>query len=142
MEPRHGHRDHGRGRFDYFLLDRDGGSAMGSECCRVAGLRQRRGAGDPGKRGGDMTAIVPVARTPIAIRLATAADYPFIDRLQDMHSKALGFMPKAQLEGKINAGHVLIAEEDVSADCADLRRLNTNALNLRESAQSADHSAL
>jgi hypothetical protein len=40
-------------------------------------------------------------------------DYPFIDRLQDMHSKALGFMPKAQLEGKIAAGHVLIAEDEV-----------------------------
>jgi hypothetical protein len=58
-----------------------------------------------------MSAIVPVARTPITIRLATMSDYAFIDRLALMHSKALGFMPKAQLEGKIAAGHVLIAEE-------------------------------
>jgi hypothetical protein len=58
-----------------------------------------------------MSAIVPIPRTPITIRPATIGDYPFIDRLQDMHSKALGFMPRAQLEGKIAAGNVLIAEE-------------------------------
>ncbi len=58
-------------------------------------------------------ALVPVARTPISIRLAALADYPFIDRLQDLHSKALGFMPRAQLEGKIKLGHVLIAEDEM-----------------------------
>jgi predicted N-acetyltransferase YhbS len=49
----------------------------------------------------------------MSIRPATAADYAFIDRLQDMHSKALGFMPRAQLQGKIAAGHVLVAEDEV-----------------------------
>ena len=29
-----------------------------------------------------------------------------------MHTKMLGFMPKAQLEGKISAGHILIAEDE------------------------------
>src|SRR5688572_17447669 len=53
-----------------------------------------------------------VARCPISIRAATLADYPFVDRLQDMHSKALGFMRKAALEGKIKLGHVLIAEDE------------------------------
>jgi Acetyltransferase (GNAT) family len=57
-------------------------------------------------------AIVPVSRVPITVRAATIGDYPFIDRLQDMHSKALGFMPKAQLEGKIARGEVLVAEDD------------------------------
>ena len=33
------------------------------------------------------------------VRAATG-DYPFIDRLQDMHTKALGFMRKAALEGR------------------------------------------
>ena len=51
----------------------------------------------------------------ISIRPATIADYGFIDRLQDMHTKMLGFMPKSQLEGKITAGHVLIAEDDKRA---------------------------
>jgi len=57
--------------------------------------------------------VVPVSRVPITIRSAVAGDYPFIDRLQDMHSKALGFMPKAQLEGKVKLGHVLIAEDEM-----------------------------
>lgn len=58
-----------------------------------------------------MSAMVPVARTPVTIRTAVAGDYAFVDRLQEMHSKALGFMPKAQLEGKIKLGEVLIAED-------------------------------
>src|SRR6266550_2884090 len=58
-------------------------------------------------------AIVPIPRLAITVRPAAAGDYPFIDRLQAMHSKALGFMPRAQLQGKIDAGNVLIAEESV-----------------------------
>src|SRR4029079_10247895 len=58
-----------------------------------------------------MSAIVPIPRCEVSIRAASANDYAFIDRLQDMHSKALGLMPKTQLEGKISAGHVLIAED-------------------------------
>jgi len=58
-----------------------------------------------------VSAIIPIPRCPISIRRAVAGDYAFIDRLQDMHSKALGFMRKAALEGKIAAGEVLIAEE-------------------------------
>jgi len=34
----------------------------------------------------------------------------FIDQLQKTASKAVGFMPAAQLAGKVNAGHVLVAE--------------------------------
>jgi hypothetical protein len=49
----------------------------------------------------------------MTVRPAVAADYPFIDRLQDMHSKALGFMRKAALEGKIALGEVLIAEDEM-----------------------------
>ena len=59
-----------------------------------------------------MNAIVPIPRCEVSIRLAVAGDYAFIDRLQSMHSKALGFMPKKQLEGKIALGHVLIAEDE------------------------------
>src|SRR5688500_9890072 len=54
------------------------------------------------------TEIVP--RCSITIRPGTAADIPFIDALQKKHSKMVGFMPRAELEGKIAAGHVLIAE--------------------------------
>jgi hypothetical protein len=38
------------------------------------------------------------------------ADLAFIDRLQKMHSKMVGWMPTGQLEGHIAKGHVLIAE--------------------------------
>jgi hypothetical protein len=56
-----------------------------------------------------MTQIIP--RSPISIRAAVASDVPFIDRLQKMHSKMVGWMPTKQIEGKIAAGNVLIAME-------------------------------
>ena len=59
-----------------------------------------------------MNPMIPIARVPITVRPAVAGDYSFIDRLQDMHSKALGFMPKAQLDGKIARGEVLVAEDE------------------------------
>src|SRR5678816_3531461 len=58
------------------------------------------------------TARAVVPRVPIIVRPAVAGDYAFIDRLQDMHSKALGFMRRAALEGKIKLGEVLIAEDE------------------------------
>jgi hypothetical protein len=54
---------------------------------------------------------LPAPATPIAIRPAHLGDLAFIDRLQKMHSKMVGWMPTKQLEGKIAAGHVLVAEE-------------------------------
>src|SRR6476646_9626716 len=57
-----------------------------------------------------MSAIVPVARFAVSIRPATMSDLPFIDRLQKMHSKQVGWMPTKQLEGKISANQVLIAQ--------------------------------
>jgi hypothetical protein len=59
-----------------------------------------------------MSATVPISRVPVSIRPAVAGDYSFIDRLQDMHSKALGFMRKAALEGKIKRGEILVAEDE------------------------------
>ena len=38
-------------------------------------------------------------------------DLPFIDGLQKKHTKQVGFMPTKALEGKVRAGHVLVAEE-------------------------------
>ncbi len=58
-----------------------------------------------------MASIIPVCRVPINVRVATMADLPFIDGLQKMHSKMVGWMPTKQLEGKIRAGQVVIAEE-------------------------------
>jgi hypothetical protein len=55
------------------------------------------------------TAIIPVPRSAIAIRAATSADVGFIDGLQKLHGKMVGWFPTKQIEGKINAGHVLIA---------------------------------
>jgi hypothetical protein len=54
---------------------------------------------------------VPCPRIPITIRPGTMEDLPFIDALQKKHTKQVGFMPTKQFEGKIRAGHVLIAEE-------------------------------
>ena len=55
--------------------------------------------------------IVPQARVPISIRPAVLSDVPFMDSLQKMHAKMVGFMPTAQFEGNIKANRVLIAEE-------------------------------
>lgn len=52
----------------------------------------------------------PSPLTPIAIRPATLEDVSFMDALQKLHSKQVGWMPTATLEGKIRLGHVLIAE--------------------------------
>jgi hypothetical protein len=60
-----------------------------------------------------MSAIIPIPREAIEVRVATATDIPFIDSLQKMHSHMVGWMPTKQLEGKIGAGHVLIAEEEI-----------------------------
>jgi hypothetical protein len=58
-----------------------------------------------------MNAIIPLPRIPITIRPGTIEDLAFIDALQKKHTKQVGFMQTKALEGKIRAGHVLIAEE-------------------------------
>jgi hypothetical protein len=47
----------------------------------------------------------------VTVREATLADVPFIDQLQKLHHKQLGFMRTSWIEGKIKAGQILIAEE-------------------------------
>src|SRR3954451_19056360 len=54
---------------------------------------------------------VPEPREAITIRPGTVEDIPFLDSLQKLHTKQVGWMPTAQFEGKIKAGHVLMAEE-------------------------------
>jgi hypothetical protein len=53
---------------------------------------------------------LPVPNAPISVRIGTRDDIGFIDGLQKQYSKALGFFPRAQLEGYIDNGWVLIAE--------------------------------
>ncbi len=48
---------------------------------------------------------------PIAVRVATINDLPFLDGLQKQHNKALGFFPRAQLEGYVENQWILIAED-------------------------------
>src|SRR4051812_32020050 len=57
------------------------------------------------------SAILPIPPADVSVREATLADVPFIDALQGMHRKQLGFMATSWLEGKIRAGQILIAEE-------------------------------
>ena len=54
-------------------------------------------------------------RVPITIRPAVLGDIPFMDSLQKLHTKQVGWMPTKQFEGKIKLGHVLIAEDIVGA---------------------------
>jgi hypothetical protein len=50
-----------------------------------------------------------VPRAAVSVRAATMGDLPFIDRLQKLHAHMVGWMPTQQLEGKIKAGHVIVA---------------------------------
>ncbi len=55
--------------------------------------------------------IVPQPRVgPMAVRVATAGDIPFLDQLQKQYHKQLGFFPRAQLEGYVSNQWILIAE--------------------------------
>ena len=53
---------------------------------------------------------VPTPAHPVTIRPGVRADLPFIDRLQKADRHGLGFMFAGTLEGKIDLGHVLVAE--------------------------------
>ena len=53
----------------------------------------------------------PAPRVDITIRPAVMEDVPFLDALQKLHTKQVGWMPTKQFKGKIAAGHVLIAED-------------------------------
>src|SRR5688500_5925540 len=67
---------------------------------------------------------LPVGRNPhpvplpdyrergLSIRPATLDDLAFIDGLQKKHTNMVGWMPTKQLEGKIQLGHVIVAEEE------------------------------
>src|SRR3954468_21845045 len=57
-----------------------------------------------------MNAIIPIPKIPITVRVGTLEDVPFLDSLQKIHTKQVGWMPTAQFEGKIKLGHVLVAE--------------------------------
>ncbi len=53
----------------------------------------------------------PLPQVDVTIRSGVMEDVPFLDSLQKLHTKQVGWMPTAQFEGKIKLGHVLIAEE-------------------------------
>src|SRR3954451_1949077 len=55
---------------------------------------------------------LPAPRVAISIRPATMEDLPFLDSLQKLHTKQVGWMPTKQLEGKIKLGHVIVAEDE------------------------------
>ncbi len=54
--------------------------------------------------------LTPTPNRPVTIRPGVRADLPFIDRLQKADRHGLGFMFAGTLEGKIDLGHVLVAE--------------------------------
>src|SRR5438105_10928456 len=67
-----------------------------------------------------MSAIVPVPRVNVAIRQATIEDLAFVDSLQKVHRKQVGWMPTKALVGKISAGQVIVAEELFEVGCLKL----------------------
>src|SRR5215211_2070868 len=59
------------------------------------------------------TQIVPIPRAAVTVREATVADVSFIDALQKVHRKQVGFMARSWIEEKIAKGEVLVAEEAI-----------------------------
>lgn len=55
---------------------------------------------------------LPSPRFPVRIRPAVAGDLGFIDELQKMHTRMVGWMPTGQLEAHIAGGNALIAEDE------------------------------
>ena len=53
---------------------------------------------------------VPAPRVDITIRPAVMEDFAFMDTLQRKTTRQVGWMPTKPFEGKIAAGHMLIAE--------------------------------
>ncbi len=56
--------------------------------------------------------VVPSPKEELTFRSGNAVDFGFIDELQKRYNQNLGFMPTMWLEGKANAGHILIAQID------------------------------
>ena len=54
---------------------------------------------------------LPVPQANVSVRVATIEDLPFIDGLQKVHRKGLGFLKMPALVGKVEKGEILIAEE-------------------------------
>ncbi|MDB5321548.1 MAG: hypothetical protein JWN40_3179 [Phycisphaerales bacterium] len=59
-----------------------------------------------------MNSIIPIPRGNVTVRPAVMSDLSFLDSLQKLHTKQVGWMPTKQLEGKIGLGHVIIAEDE------------------------------
>jgi hypothetical protein len=59
-----------------------------------------------------MSQIIPIPRIPVSVRPGAPDDLPFIDALQKKHAKQVGWFPTKTIEGKIKAGHVLLAVDD------------------------------
>jgi ribosomal protein S18 acetylase RimI-like enzyme len=59
------------------------------------------------------SAVVPVAKIGISIRVATMSDVPFMDSLQKQYNKQLGYFPTKQFEGYVEMGAVLVAVDGV-----------------------------
>ena len=76
------------------------------------------------------TIALPSPRVPISIRVATLDDLAFIDALQKKHTKQVGFMPTKQFEGKIRAGHVLVAW--ASRPCTSEKDMGETPMPLEE----------
>jgi GNAT superfamily N-acetyltransferase len=60
---------------------------------------------------------LPAPQVPVSVRVATMDDLPFMDGLQKQYSKQLGFFPRAQMEGYISRGWVLVAENPSNGTC-------------------------
>src|SRR5688572_12519811 len=100
----------------------------------------RMGTSDIQHRVSNVAAIaLPAPRGgAIHVRVATMNDLPFLDGLQKLHYRQLGYFPTKQFEGYIEMGAVLVAEKSVTADYADDADLGKENVNLSaQSAQSA-----
>ena len=62
------------------------------------------------------SAIIPIPKIDVSVRVATLADVPFMDALQKRNGKALGHFTWKQFEEYVEMGSVLVAEADVKRE--------------------------
>jgi hypothetical protein len=63
-----------------------------------------------------MLALRSIPKADVTVRDATLADVAFMDRLQKMHSKQLGFMRTSWFETKINKREVIVAVDAATSE--------------------------
>jgi hypothetical protein len=74
-----------------------------------------------------MNAIIPLPQVDVNVRDATLADVPFVDQLQKLHNKQVGFMRTSWIEAKIAKGEAIVAVDPAGTPMTGISSETTSA---------------